>query len=124
VLVAVTVTMEGKLGAESNPLAVTAPALEDHATAALKSPVPSTVALHCEVASTPAMAGAHTIATEVICGGGSTVTVALPDLLTFWVLVAVIDAMPDEDAAVKSPLALIVPALANHVTEELNAPVP
>jgi hypothetical protein len=48
-----------------------------------------------------------------------TVTVAWPDLVVSWVLVAVTVRVPAEAGAVKSPLELMVPPLADHVTAEL-----
>jgi hypothetical protein len=48
-----------------------------------------------------------------------TITVAVPDLLMSSVLVAVTVMLPDVLGAVKSPLALIDPLLAVHVTVEL-----
>ena len=71
--------MTGEAGAVSNPLALMAPALEDHVTVELKAPVPWTVALHSEVVSTPVMGGLQTTATEVICGADEdTATVPPP----------------------------------------------
>jgi hypothetical protein len=59
-------------------------------------------------------------ATDVIAGGvDCTVTDAVPDFVVSWVLVAVTFTLPAAAGAVKSPLALIVPAPADHVTPEL-----
>jgi hypothetical protein len=59
-------------------------------------------------------------ATEVIVGADDcTVTDAVPDLVVSWVLVAVTFTLPAAAGAAKSPLALIVPALTDHVTAEL-----
>jgi hypothetical protein len=44
---------------------------------------------------------------------------AVPDFVGSCVLVAVTVTVPAEAGAVKSPLALIVPPLADHVTTEL-----
>jgi hypothetical protein len=43
----------------------------------------------------------------------------LPDLLGFWVLVAVTVTGPVLTGAVKTPLELTVPLLADHMTAEL-----
>jgi hypothetical protein len=48
-----------------------------------------------------------------------TVTVAVPVLVVSWVLVAVTVTLPAAVGAVRRPFALIVPALADHSTEEL-----
>src|SRR5438270_12908446 len=61
------------------------------------------------------------------CGGGvcdCTVTVALPDCVVSWTLVAVTVAAPVVAGAVNSPVALMAPSLADHVTAELYFPVP
>ncbi len=124
-LVAVTVTLPAVDGAAKSPLALIVPALADHVTAELNLPVPCTVALHCDVAPTPIVDGLHVTATEVMVEAlDCTVTEAVPDLVVSWVLVAVTVTLPAVDSAVKSPLALIVPALADHVTAELKLPVP
>jgi len=52
------------------------------------------------------------------------VTVACPDFVVSCALVAVTVTVPEEEGAVNSPLAFIVPALADQVTAELEAPVP
>jgi hypothetical protein len=49
----------------------------------------------------------------------ATITVAIPDLLESSLLVAITVMLADELGAVKSPLALIDPPLAVHVTVEL-----
>jgi hypothetical protein len=48
----------------------------------------------------------------------------VPEMLVFWTLVAVMVAVAAVVGAVKSPLELIEPALADHVMAELYAPVP
>ena len=64
--------------------------------------------------------GLQVTATEVIVGGvDSTVTAAVPDFVVSWVLAAVTVTVPAVADAVKSPLALMVPPLADHVTAEL-----
>lgn len=124
-LVAVTVALPAAAGAVKSPLVLIVPAFADHVTAELKLPVPCTVALHCEVAFTPIVDGLHITATEVIVEAlDCTVTVAVPDLVVSWMLVAVTVTLPAVAGAVKTPLALIVPALADHVTAELKLPVP
>ena len=57
-------------------------------------------------------------------GAACTVTAAFPDTLGLCALVAVMVAVAAEAGAVKSPVALIAPTLADHVTEELKLPVP
>jgi hypothetical protein len=59
--------------------------------------------------------------TEVIVeeGGGCTVTDAVPDFVGSCVLVAVTVRVPAVGGAVRMPLALTVPLLADHVTVEL-----
>jgi hypothetical protein len=52
-------------------------------------------------------------------GVDCTVTAAVPDFVVSWVLVAVTVTVPAVAGAVKSPLALMVPPLADHVTAEL-----
>ncbi len=47
-----------------------------------------------------------------------------PDTAGFCVLVAVMVAVVAEAGAVKSPVELITPTLADHVTDELKLPVP
>ncbi len=53
-----------------------------------------------------------------------TVTEAVPDFVVSCVLVALMVTEPGVALAVKSPLALIVPAVDDHVTVELKLPVP
>ena len=59
--------------------------------------------------------------TEVMVaeGGGCTVTDAVPDLVGSCVLVAVTVTVPAVAGAVRMPLVLTVPPLADHVTAEL-----
>lgn len=58
--------------------------------------------------------------TCVLCDACScTVTVAVPDVVVSCVLVAVTVMLPVVAGAVKSPLELMVPALADQVTLEL-----
>jgi hypothetical protein len=51
--------------------------------------------------------------------GAVTVTVAVPFLVVSWTDVAVTVAVPAVAGAVNNPEELIVPALADHVTDEL-----
>ena len=82
--------------------------------------MPTTVALHCDVAPTTTVAGMQVTDTDVIEGGAAcTVIAADPDFAVLPVLVAVTVTLPAEAGAVRSPLELIVPALADHVTAEL-----
>lgn len=67
-LVAVTVTVAAELGAVSNPLALIDPLLALHITVELKLPVPSTVALHCDVAPVVMDEGEQATDTEEIVG--------------------------------------------------------
>lgn len=63
-----------------------------------------------------------TITTCGVAGGADgcdTVSVALPDFAESWVLVAVMVTLPPEEAAVNTPLADMLPALAAHLTAEL-----
>jgi hypothetical protein len=122
VLVAVTVTDPVELGAVNNPLPLIVPPLAVHVTAELKLPVPCTVALHCDIALGAIVEGLHATDTEEIDGGLgaiATITVAVPDLFVSSMLVAVTVTVAAELGAVRSPLALIDPLLAVHVTIEL-----
>ena len=81
--------------------------------------------MHCEVASTAIVDGLQVTATDVIVEEvDCTVTVAVPDFVLSCVLVAVTVTVPGEAGAVKSPLASMLPPLADHVTPEPKAPVP
>ena len=61
--------------------------------------------------------------TEVMAEeSGWTVTDAVPDLVGSWVLVAVTVTGPTEAGAVKTPLELTVPLLADHMTAALSTP--
>jgi hypothetical protein len=64
--------------------------------------------------------------TEVIdeTGAACTAMADFPETAGFCVLVAVMVAVAAEVGAVKSPVELIVPTLADHVTDELKVPVP
>jgi hypothetical protein len=65
-LVAVIVTEAAVVGAVNNPLALMVPPpVTDQETAELKTPVPWTVAVHCDVALVATVAGVHSGATEV-----------------------------------------------------------
>jgi hypothetical protein len=82
--------------------------------------VPATVALHCEVALVFTVDGLHAAWTEVMVEGGvCTVMAAVPDLVGSCVLVAVMVTVPADAGAMKAPLALMVPPLADQVTAEL-----
>jgi len=77
--------------------------------------------VHCEVAL-GAIVGAQATDTDVIVGGvvvGCTATEAAPDFVVSSVLVAVTVMFPAEGGAVKSPLELMVPPLADHITVEV-----
>ena len=62
--------------------------------------------------------GEQTTETEVMVGGTTTVTVVEPDLVEFWVDVAVMVAVPDAEA-VKTPADVTVPPAADQLTAEL-----
>jgi hypothetical protein len=70
--------------------------------------------------------GAHVTETELTVEPGATCTetAAFPDTAGFCMLVAVMVAVAAEAGAVKSPDELIMPTLADQVTEELKLPVP
>jgi hypothetical protein len=57
-------------------------------------------------------------------GAACTETADFPAMAGFCVLVAVMVAVAAEGGAVKSPPGLIVPTLADHVTDEEKLPVP
>ncbi len=81
--------------------------------------------MHCEAAPTSTVDGLQVTATEVMVGEvNCTATEAVPDLVVSCVLVAVTVIRPAVAGAVKSPLVLIVPPLADHFTAELKFPVP
>jgi hypothetical protein len=64
--------------------------------------------------------GLQATETDVIVDGEAcTVTAAIPDLVVSCMLVAVTVTLPAEAGAVKTPLELMVPALADQVTAEL-----
>ena len=66
------------------------------------------------------MAGVHVTVTDVTVGAAAcTVTVAVPDLVVSSLLVAVTITFPAVDGAVKNPLEVIVPPLADQLTPEL-----
>jgi hypothetical protein len=102
------------------------PTLADHVTDELKLPVPWTFALHWEVWPVMTVEGLQVAETEVIDepGAACTVTADFPDTAGFWVLVAVMVAVAAEEGAVKRPVGLMVPAVADHVTDGLKLPVP
>ena len=62
-----------------------------------------------------------TVIPVTVGGGGAAFTVieAVPDTCEFCVLVAVMVTVAADAGAVKRPLALMVPALADHETAEL-----
>ena len=75
--------------------------------------------MHCEVCPVSTEVGLQETETEVMVGGGVTLTVVLPVLLVSWTDVAVTVTEPAVAGAVSNPEELIVPALADHVTDEL-----
>ena len=86
--------------------------------------MPETVALHCEVPLTLIVDGVHSAWTAVTLETPWTVTDVLPDLLGSCTLVATTATEDALAGAVKAPLELIVPLLADQVTTELKLPVP
>jgi hypothetical protein len=69
VLVAVTVMLAAEDGAVKTPLAFIAPALADQVTEELYLPEPFTAAVHCEVAFSAIVEGAHAGETEAMVEG-------------------------------------------------------
>jgi hypothetical protein len=64
--------------------------------------------------------GVHVTVTDVmVLAGACTLTDAVPDTAVFCTLAAVTVTVEAVDGAVKAPFAVIVPALADHVTAEL-----
>jgi hypothetical protein len=106
---------------------VIVPGLAVQVTEGLKLPVPDTVEAHWLVWPVCRLAGLQVVVTPVIVGaGGFTVIVADPDFVESCTDVAVIVACVAviTVGAVKTPEAVIVPALADQVTVELKLPVP
>jgi hypothetical protein len=109
-------------GAVNNPPESIVPPLAVHVTAELNVPVPCTVAMHCEFAFVAIVDGLHDAPMEAIVDEPvpiATITVAVPVFVVSCVLVAVTVTVAAAPGAVKSPLALIDPLLAAHVTVEL-----
>jgi hypothetical protein len=66
------------------------------------------------------VAGTHVAVTDVmLLTGACTVTIAVPDLVVSWTLVAVTVTAPATAGAVNNPLAEIVPPVTDQVTAEL-----
>jgi hypothetical protein len=122
--VAWTVAMPAASGVKT-PVLLTAPmfaGLTDHATEALKLPVPVTAGAQVEVCDVEMEAGEQVTATEVIVSGTVTVTVVEPDLVESCVEVALMVSEPKAGAlagAVYCPELEIVPETADQVTLEL-----
>ena len=87
----------------------------------MKAPVPCTEAVHWLVWPVVCtVAGLQVAVTLVMVGGaGVTVTLAVPDFVLSCTEVAVTVTFPAVAGAVRSPDELIVPALADQVTEGL-----
>jgi hypothetical protein len=113
-------------GAVNRPVELIVPRLADHVTDELKLPVPRTVVLHWEVWPVATVDGVQVTETEVTdeTGAACTVRVAAPDTAGFCTLIAVTTTAPAAVGAVKRPLGLMAPALADHVTDGLKLPVP
>ena len=76
--------------------------------------------MHCEVCPVATEVGLQETETEVmVVVGVVTVTVVLPDLVVSWTDVAVTVTVAAMAGAVNNPEELIVPAFADHVTDEL-----
>lgn len=82
--------------------------------------------MQCEVAPDASVVGLQATATEVMVdeddvGEDEDFTARdwVPDMAVFWALVAVMVTFPAEAGAVKRPLVVMVPALADHFTAEL-----
>ena len=76
--------------------------------------------MHCDVALMFTITGLQVAETEVIVGEvNCTVMAAVPAFVVSCVLVAVTVTVPAAAGAVKSPLGVILPPLADHVTAEL-----
>jgi hypothetical protein len=120
--VAVMVAVPAVELAVNSPAAEIVPAeagLTDHVTVLAYAPVPATVAAHSEVCVVRMESETHRTVTPVTVGAAETVTVALPALVPSCVDVAVIVAVPAVELGVKTPVAVIVPAvlgLTDHVT--------
>jgi hypothetical protein len=114
-LVAVTFAVPADVDAVKRPLAVIEPPVADQVTDLLAT-VPCTVAVNCCVAPVKTEGAAGIMETELTTGA-ATVMVAVADLVVSATLVAVIVAVPAVVAAVKRPLALMVPAEVFQVTD-------
>jgi hypothetical protein len=76
--------------------------------------------VHCDDPLAFTVAGLQLTASDLIVGALAwTLTGAVPDFVESWVLVAVTVTLPAEAGAVNSPLELMLPAPAVHVTAEL-----
>ena len=103
------------------PAEVIVPPLAVQLTAALKLPVPATVAVQVLVCAVVMDVGLHSTVTEEIVTGMVTVTVVEPNFVESCVEEAVMVAVP-APAGVKTPELLTAPMLAgltDQVTDEL-----
>lgn len=107
----------------NTPAAVIDPLVAVQVTALLKFPAPETVAVQAVVWFGRIEVGLQTTLTDEIVEESFTETRAVPELLVSCVAVAVMVAVPAPDG-VNNPAGVIVPFVADQVTEELNAPVP
>jgi hypothetical protein len=114
-LVTVIVAVPGVAAAVKTPAELIVPELADHAMDLFVT-VPCTVALNCCVAPVRMLAVVGETVIEVTVGA-LTVIVAVADFVGSATLVALIVAVPAVAGAVKRPLAVTVPALADHVTD-------
>ena len=123
--VAVIVAVPVPAGVNTPPLEIDPP-VAVQVTALLKLPVPATVAVQADVWFVKIEAGLHNTLIDEIVGtaaGEFTATLAAPALLASCVEVAVMFAIPVPDG-VNIPAGVIVPFVAVHVTDVLNAPEP
>ncbi len=119
VLLAVTVTFPGVVGAVSTPDDEIVPAVANQVTAELKLPVPCTVAVHWAVPPVVTVDGWQLTDTDVMVAGLEMETTVDPLVLGCWILVAVTVTFPGVVGAVSTPDDEIVPAVADQVTAEL-----
>jgi hypothetical protein len=123
--VAVTMAVPADVGVNT-PVEVIVPPVADQVTPVLYAPVPCTIAMQLAVWVVSMDGGEQATLTEVVVTGTFTVTVAEPDLVTSWVEVAVMVAVP-ADTGVKTPALLTLPipeGLTDQLTALLKFPVP
>ena len=117
-LVAVTTSAPPEAGAVYSPALVMAPRWADQVTAALKLPVPLTVALNVCWAPVSRVRARGLTETELTVAGTVTTTSAVPIWAGVSTLVAVTRSVPPLAGAVYRPALVMVPFLAVQVTPE------